>query len=568
MYEEWVTRMNRAATAAERNATVEEMRKRFGVSSAKAYKMLKEGGWESGRKRRHDAGTTSLNEESLKIIAGMCQESMRKNKMKGLPVNVARAIAIENGIPVTVGNSQLRSLLRQYNISITDAMTPTPYQRMRSEYPNQVHCTDPSVSRLYYSPGGTQKIIRDDEEYKNKSFLKDKLKCYRYVLTDHYSASVCVRYYAAMGETAENMYDFLLYAWGQKNLDSYLFHGLPEQLIWDKGSANIAKAVTNALAALRVKTNPHMAGNPRAKGQVEEANRLVERSFESRLRFEPVHSIEELNEAVERWCAAYNANLINEEDCRLRRNNNVVGIRLHLWQRIKAEQLRELPDSEICRQIYSSGIQSRKVAGDLAISITHPKTKRSMRYSLSHLPGILVGQEVNVQPVLVAPEPLVLVSYELDGELKSFECKPIAYDEAGFDLDAPVFGKEYKRLPDTIREQNAKELAELTAGTIPFASITNGQGLKAHSYINASSPFIKPRTGEQIAVAQAGQVEVHDILLSHFEALRRVSARLGYSPEGFIEWARKEYPDGVPSSRIDDIAHEWEAGSGELALFS
>ncbi|MDR2924187.1 MAG: transposase, partial [Treponema sp.] len=565
MFEDWAARMNIAASASEKKAIAEEMRERFGVSIGKAYKMLKEGGWESGRKRRRDAGTTSMDEASLKIIAGMCQECTRKNGSQSLPVNVARAIAEENGIPVTVGNSQLRALLRKYNISVTDAKTSTPHQRMRSEYPNQVHCADPSVSLLYYSPNGKQKIIKGSEEYKNKSFLKDKLKCLRYVITDHYSASICVRYYAALGETAENMYDFLLYAWGQKNISSYAFHGLPEQVIWDKGSANIAKSVTNAVAALRVQTNPHLAENPRAKGQVEEANRLVETHFESRLRFEPVHSIEELNEAVERWCVAYNANLIRGEDCRLHRNGNVVGIRLHLWQRIKAEQLRELPDPEICRQIFTRAAEPRKVAGDLAISFSHPKAKRSMRYSLSHLPGILVGQNVTVQPILVDPEPLVIVSYDFNGNPVSQECKPIAYDEAGFDADAPVFGKEYKRQPDTLREQNAKELTALAAGTVPFASITDGKGLKAHSYINASSPFIKQRAGERITVSTPDNVQVHEILISHFEAARQVKARNGWLDDGFISRMKKEYPEGVPSSLVDDIAHD-EAGADSAAL--
>jgi hypothetical protein len=119
------------------------------------------------------------------------------------------------------------------------------------------------------------------------------------VLTDHYSGSVCVRYYAAMGETAANMYDFLLYAWGRKKGNVNVFHGLPELLIWDCGTANIAKATSNALKAFGVKTLPHLPGNPRAKGQVENGNNLVETQFESRLRFEPVKSIEELNDTAE-----------------------------------------------------------------------------------------------------------------------------------------------------------------------------------------------------------------------------------------------------------------------------
>ncbi|MDR0629949.1 MAG: transposase family protein, partial [Treponema sp.] len=194
---------------------------------------------------------------------------------------------------------------------------------------------DPSIALLYYAPGGKQKIIGDDEEYKNKHFLKDKPKCYRYGLTDHYSDSVCVRYYAERGETAATRYDFLLYAWGQKPLNTYVFHGVPELLIWDCGSGNIAKATTNALTAFGVKTVPHLPGNPRGKGQ-------------------------------------------------------------------------------------------------------------------------LVGMEVRVQPIPVSAQPVCMVSYEHDRETVSFEVEPIQYDEAGFRLDAPVFGKQYQRPKDTVREQHAK----------------------------------------------------------------------------------------------------------------
>ena len=292
---------------------------------------------------------------------------------------------------------------------------------MRSEYPNQVHLADPSVSLIWFAPGGRQKIIGDDEQYKNKNFLEGKLKCWRYVLTDHFSSSICVRYYAAKVDTAVNMYDFLLYAWGQKADPLYAFHGLPETLIWDSGSANISRPVTKALEALRVKTRSHLPGNPRAKVQVEKANDIVETQFESRLRIEPVGSIEELNGAAERWCAAYNANMIPGLDSRLARRGEKIGARLLLWQRIMTDHLRELPDPEICRQIFTTGVQVRKVAGDLSVSLAHPRVKRVMRYSLAHLPGILVGLEVNVQPILVDPEPLVKVAYVNGREDVSYE---------------------------------------------------------------------------------------------------------------------------------------------------
>jgi hypothetical protein len=557
----YARQMREAATVAERNAVVHEMCRMFAISKAKAYKMLHECGWESGRKARRDAGKSSVDEAVLKKLAALIWDSTRKNGKVELSVSDTRAILLANGVDIPVGDSQLRDLLRSHRLNAKYAKQAKPYQRMRSNYPNHVHMADPSLCLLYYTPDGEQHVLHDDEVYKNKQFLvgKEHLKCWRYVLTDHYSATVCVRYYAAKGESAENMYDFLLYAWGEKTNPVYGFHGLPEILVWDCGSANKARAVTRALAAFRVKTIPHLPGNPRAKGQVEKSNDLVEHKFESRLRIEPVDSVEELNEAAERWCAAFNADSIDNTDSRLTRGRRVIGTRYNLWNSIPQDKLRELPDLDICRQVFTTGVQSRKVGGDLTISLLHPKTKRVEVYSLAGRPGIIIGQTVNVQPILIDPEALVIVSYEAKkGNVVSGEFRPLEYDRAGFDVDAPVFGENYKRPPDTQIETNGKELARVALelkGT-----------LKAHSFIDPVNPFARRRSGEQISIARPDRVEIHDILISHFEAGRQVAARNGWVSESFISRMKTAYPEGVPSSLIDDIAHDEAGGAAALSM--
>jgi hypothetical protein len=428
--------------------------------------------------------------------------------------------------------------------------TPPPHQPMRSEYPNQVHFADPSVSLIYFAPGGGQKIVGDDELYKNKNFLEGKLKCWRYVLTDHYSGSICARYYAAMGETAANMYDFLLYAWGRKETAAYVFHGVPEILIWDCGTANIAKATTNALKAFGVKTVPHLPGNPRAKGQVECGNNLVECHFESRLRFEPVNSVEELNNAVERWCAAYNGNLINGLDTRLKRAGQYVGARSMLWNRIGKEDLRELPDAETCRQVFANGVQTRRVAGDLTVSVVHPKAGRSMKYSVRDLDGIMVGLTVTIQPLLVTDAPLCIVSYESGGVERSFEISPVVFDEAGFDVSAPVFGDGYSRPKDTAREKRRKELE-----TPEAAQSVAGA---AHSFIRPQNPFLSQTEGAAVGVAET--VRVSEILISATEAAKRCRAETGGVPEGFISQLRKQYPEGVSTTFVNALIAKRKAG--------
>ncbi|MDR0455405.1 MAG: transposase [Treponema sp.] len=542
MYQPYVDRMIAADTAASRKAVVGDMRRMFAFSTAKAYKTLKENGWESGRAKRKDAGASSVDKELLIALGEMVKQCIRKNGKATLPVNVARSILEERGFTIPISDSRLRELLRQNHMAAADSKIPSPHQTMRTEFPNQVHFADPSVCLIYFAPGGKQKLIGDDELYKNKNFLEGKMKCWRYVLTDHYSGSICARYYASMGETAANMYDFLLYAWGRKESNVNVFHGIPELLIWDCGTANIARATTNALKAFGVKTMPHLPGNPRAKGQVENANNLVETQFESRLRFEPVNSIEELNDAAERFYTAYNANLLNGLDTRLRRGGAVIGSRANLWQRIPKEKLRELPDNETCRQVFANGIQKRKVAGDLTVSIVHPRAGRSLRYSVRDLPGILVGMELNLQPLLVTAEPLCIVSYENLKEELSFEIEPIVYDNAGFDVSSPVYGENYKRPKDTQREKAEKilEVPGLTAVMGP-----------AHSFINPENPFIRQSKGTPVTVAET--VHAHDIIISAVEAAKRLKMECGFVPEGFINELKKQYPEGVSTRIVDDL---------------
>jgi len=582
----YAVRMSQAVTGKERKAIVAEMCQMFAFSTAKAYKALEECGWESGRKKRKDAGTTSVNEQTLLTLAAMSRNGFRKNGKETMPINVAVSVAVMNGMDPGVSNSRVRQLLRERELAAQSLKKASPHTHLRSLYPNHVHLVDPSLSLLYFTPN-KQHLLRDDEVYKNKPFLegKENLKCWRYVLTDHYSASICVRYYEAPGEKQENLYDFLLYAWGQKQNPAYMFHGLPELLLWDRGSANSARSVTNALKALRVNTEAHAVGKPRAKGQVENANNLVETHFECLLKLEEVHSLAELNEAAERWCAAYNANEIPALDTRLHRAGRNIGIRTMLWQRITENQLRELPDAEICRQIFTTGIQTRKVAGDLTIRFVHPKIKRALVYSLADLPGIVSGMDVVVQPVLVDAELIVIVRYKHNNEEISYEAKPIELDAAGFDIEAAVIGEEYKAQKDTQREKNIKALAKISnegeKGVTPFAAVTNGQGFKAHSLINpAINPFVRQRTGESIEVAEVKQslpdngvtqiaetIHTHEILISATEMAKRIKPVLGYVPEGFIEWLKEAYPEGTPSNLLDDLVNKYKGQQQEEKSF-
>lgn len=106
MYRRYVEQMTAATSATARKEIVAAMCRQFGFSAAKAYKVLKENGWESGRAKRKDAGTTSLDETLLLAVAAMGKLGVRKNGKTTVPVTVIRSILLSWGLDIAVGDSR------------------------------------------------------------------------------------------------------------------------------------------------------------------------------------------------------------------------------------------------------------------------------------------------------------------------------------------------------------------------------------------------------------------------------------------------------------------------------
>lgn len=147
---------------------------------------------------------------------------------------------------------------------------------------------------------------------------------------------------------------------------------------------------------------------------------------------------------------------------------------------------------------------------------------------------------------------ICIVAYTHERKEISFEVAPIQYDEAGFDITAPVFGQEYKRPKDTEREKARKALPSPEALRERNAAIPVMGA--AHSFIDPKTPFMRQTTGTQIEVAQT--VKTHEIIISAVEAAKRYKAALGEVPEGFVNQLREGYPEGVPARVIDNLIHE------------
>lgn len=545
----------------------------LGWSVPTLYRQLeRQAGWTSGRKPRADKGTSAQDVEALRFIGALQRETVRQNGKVTMHVPTAVSIAAANGAQIVVSPNRVGRLLRDRHMNAGAQAQPRAHQEMRALHPNHVHQVDPSLCLLYYAPNGEQRMIRDDELYKNKLEAlgeRVKLKCWRYVLWDAASSTIVVRYYEAAGENQRSLFDFLMYAWGRH--DARPFHGVPQVMVWDKGSANSAHAIRNMLAALEVEAISHEAGNPRAKGGVENANNIVETHFECRLKLEPVDSVDELNAAAEHWSVAYNADLIPHLDCRLRRFGLPRPMaRTDLWMRITESQLRLLPPEDVCRAMMEGRVQSRKVGSGLRVTFRHPAADRSFQYDVSGLPGVCVGDLVEVSPLVYGNCAVVIRVERFDGAPLVYRIEPITeYDAFGQPLAAAVWGEEFKRKADTAIETAGKDLDRRAypdrsledaakardKGETPF-----GGAVDAHSHLSSVSvPDFIAKRGHAITVPD--HMEASEKPLTHAQAAIRLRALLGdaWTKERFASLVER-YPQGVPESDLQDIAARFSRG--------
>ena len=563
---------------------VEDFAAARGRSPATVYRWLKtDVGRDAGRKQRCDAGSTSLPDATLAVVASLKQEGIRANGKETMPTPVAMNIAAQNGLELTVGAAQLDRLLRQRHMQVGQVAGARNTVQMRSEHPNHVMQVDPSLCLLIYM-NGRQRMLRDDELYKNKldAVAKIKLKVWRYVAYDHFSSTIFVRYYEAAGENQQILFDFLMWCWQQQ--EGRLAYGLPRLLLWDKGSANTSRGLQNLCEALGVQHETHAAGHAWGKGGVEASNNIVETQFESRLRLEPVHSCEELNAAALAWQVAYNANAIEHVDSRVRRAGGAL-VRDNLWHSIRAEQLRICPPTSVCKWFLAGHAATRQVR-DLRISFSHPEIGASRVYDLSPWAGQLYkGQTVQVEPMLLAGGQVRITVPKVGAEPLVLLVEPQnEFDAAGRPLAATVFGQR-NAAPHDASVSTLKELGQLAhpsagslddlekaqrSGAKPFAHMNDGKGLVAHGHLKEIETVTRiPRRGQEadtpaidalpadVAAALPSMQAAQAAPLSTTAAALRLAELLERKLER-QEWQllAQRYQQGVPAADLAALADE------------
>ncbi|MDI1278052.1 hypothetical protein [Methylobacter sp.] len=538
-------------------------------------------GYQTQRKKRTDAGTSKLPEESLVFIAASKSLSVRANGKATKPTGVAMNIADANGLAVNIGASQINRILRSRKLDAKSQANARNHTQLRSLYPNHVHQIDPSLCLIYYV-GKRQMMMTEAEFNKNKpaAIEKVKLKVWRYVRYDHASGSLDVRYYEAAGENQRSLFEFLLWTWGEQ--PKRLSYGIPKLLLWDKGSANTSAAIKRLLDAMGVDHQTHATHHAWVKGGVENGNRIVEMHFESRLRDQPVDCVEELNASSELWVRDYNANAIKHVDSRVQRDSGEKLIRDELWQMIlrTPNALVKIPERKVCSWFLTGKDTTRQVRNGL-ITYVHPELEGSRTYNLSQWAEFYSQKDtVKVSPVLLAEGEIRVEIEQLGKEPLVVQIGPEKdFDEFGRMMSGTVIGDEYKSAKHTVAQQAAKDIAKAAYGDVnldeaeallrknvrPFMQFNEGKGIVAHSHLGQGElpqrllPTAKELESPELAAAMGTQLEFTRKNLPQMAKLLQ-----GEFPDqwnsAMLDDLKKRFPDGATAQELEQVRADLRAG--------
>lgn len=531
------------------------------------------------RKRRSDAGDMALSRAEAASIAALVEETRRLTGTGTLPIEDAVEILRANGRieaarldkstgewrPLSV--SAICRSLRAYGFHADQLSAASPAARLASRHPNHLWQIDASVSRQFYLADDGTHVMDKRTFYRGKpgnfSKIADR-RLWRYAITDH--ASGCLDVFYVLGaESSANLLSALIHAMTRREIGT--MHGIPKLLMMDPGSAVTATTTRSFIAACGIELIVNEVGNARAKGQVENANFLIETHFEAMLKTRPpVTSLEEINRLSQEWARSYNATRIHTRTGMTRRDG---------WLRITSDQLVIAPGVDVLRSLAHSPPKQCLVRDGMI------RFKGSV-WDVRGIPGLINNQRVQVIGNALDAEGSVRVL--MPGEQ---DTAPIHYlaprigtlNEWGFLETAAVVGEQFRSLPETPADAARKELDRLAmqvetdaeaaaarkAKRIPFG----GQIDPMKHIRDANIAPSLPRSGTvasidapQVIAAQriepvAPRAELAP--LNHVEAAMRLKPlveRLGstWTPEMYARTAG-QWPDGLP---VDDV-ESWAA---------
>lgn len=532
------------------------------ISKSKLYQQLETVGYVAERKTRSDKGKSAISAEVAQEIGGLLHNSRRANDKQLASIKGVNEFIQANGVNLNVSNTTIARALKRHHCHPEQLSVPSAHVRQRSLHPNHVWQIDASVCVIFYLPKGGMQIMEEKEFYKNKpeNMKKaEKDRVIRYVITDHYSGWLYVEYVTG-AEDSTNLTNVFLNAIQQRSRQEPM-HGVPHILMMDKGSANLSGLFLNLLDRLHVQHIEHAAGNPRAKGQVENAQNLVERNFEWRLalgEMAKIRSIDELNTHVTLWRAAFNQTAVHT---RTRQTRNQV------WMTIKPEQLRKAPALELCRELVTTKPTTATVKGDLTISYT-VKGFGNQRYDVRHVPNAFVKAQLQVVVNPFRAPDIDVITVDEHGQPLTVTVSPQQVDDISqFPLSAPIISERMVSMPDSPADTNRKAIAKAAYGVETEAEVSAARKKRQGAYSHYDPmadvkavvvPDFLPRAGEQIVTEQRQR----DLApLNHIEAAKQIKSLL--TAQGLSDvWTTNSYqhlvknhPHGVPVEAVHEIAN-------------
>ena len=536
------------------------------MSLATLHRHLKKITVKPERKKRSDAGRVWLTRNEAVAISAVLMESHRKNKKRlmaiGQAVQLLRAndkvraerVDAITGECVPLSDSAIARSLKQYGLHPDQLNQPTPSVQLKSLHPNHVWQIDASICVLYYlkksvNDTGGLRVMEREAFNKNKPKNLKRIESDRvwsYEVTDHYSGAIFVHYVYGSEDSANLIESFIEAI--QKRPDDPM-HGVPFHLMMDMGSAMTSGMFKNLARRLQVNLIAHSPGNARATGQVEKARDLIEKSFESGLKFKPIKDLAELNAQAQCWSRWYNATQIHSRHGRSRFDQ---------WMKITAEQLRIAPDVQMCQALVSHNPESRKVTTELTVSF------KGQSYDVRDVPNVMIGESLQVSINPYAEEAALVIYADAEGNEVLHSVPLIKKDEGGFREDANVINEDYKRPKNTVLEANRDEVrrfamqastneeaqAKAKANVTPF-----GGQLDPFKVIEqAPERTYLPKRGIALpSSTTTSQTATPVRVLSLFEIAAELVRRGMTMNRERNEQIRFWYPDGVPEDQIDAL---------------
>lgn len=545
----------------------------LGLSRATLLRQLKDVTVKAERKRRNDAGKTAVTMEEAVLISAALMASLRKSATKRLlsveqAVDMMRAngeircdrVDQKTGEVFTLSTSTIIRALRNYRLHPEQLLAPAPAVELRSLHPNHVWSIDASLCVLYHlaTQGGKEsglQVMEYHRFYKNKpANIKsiENERVWSYEITDHNSGAIFVNYVFG-AESGMNLAESFIKAICQRPRDP--LHGVPYILMMDMGSANTSGLFKNFARRLGVELMPHAVGNARATGQVENARNIIERSFESGLRFQPVANLEELNARAQQWSIWYNATKVHSRHFKTRTEQ---------WLTITPQQLRIAPPAELCRTLLTHEPESRVVDDFLRVKFA------GREWDVRAVPRVMVGEKLMVTYNPYQLDTVFIVDTDAEGNELLHPAPVVERGEDGFATTANVIGKDYRKHAETEADINRRTVDLATYGVATQEEADAAKKAKALPFggrvdpmrpvTDTDLPTFLPRRGTDLVVG-AGAVAA-ERSLSLFEAAAEL-ARLGVAMDAdknrlVASW----FPDGVPESEIAGLQQRLTVRAG------